>query len=145
MADTPLSKTAKRKPETLRRLARLLLIRGERFSREGDFLEAAIHFKGAATISEEVGDPIPAAEAALELGRCVLLRGHCELLAKVAGRLDNLASEHSTSLPVGGIVGLRVWAQILRKAESRPVPLFELIEERRRERRGANLRRPPND
>ena len=124
-------------PATLRRLARLLLHRGERFSREGDFLEAAFHHEGAATISEAAGDPIPAAEATLELGRCALLCGRGELLPKLAGRLDHLASEHSASLPIGGIVGLRVWAQILRQAESKPVALFELIEDRRRERRGA--------
>ncbi len=123
---------------TLRRLARLLLHRGERFSREGDFLEAAFHFEGAATISEGVGNPIPAAEAALELGRCALVCGHTELLASLAGRIDNLASEHSASLPIGGFVGLRVWAQILRKAESKPVQLCQLIQDRRRERRGAN-------
>ncbi len=126
-------------PATLRRLARLLLYRGERSSREGDFLEAAFHFEGAATISEGVGDPLPAADAALEVGRCALLCGHGELLSSLAGRLDNLASEHAASLPIGGIVGLRIWAQILRRAESKPVQLFELIEGRRRERRGANV------
>ncbi|MEP7013373.1 MAG: hypothetical protein ABJC13_23885 [Acidobacteriota bacterium] len=123
----------------MRRLARLLLVRGEHLSREGDFLEAAFHFEGAATISEGVGDPLRAADAALEVGRCALLCGHGELLSSLAGRLDNLASEHSASLPIGGIVGLRIWAQILRRAESKPVQLFELIEGRRRERRGANV------
>jgi hypothetical protein len=123
----------------LRRLVRLLLHRGERFSREGDFLEAGLHFETAATISEGVGDPLPAADAALEVGRCALLCGHGELLPRLAGRLDNLASEHSETLPMGGIVGLRVWAQILRRAESKPGSLFALIEDRRRERRGASL------
>lgn len=113
--------------------------RGERLSREGDFLESAFHFEAAATISEGVGDPLPAADAALEVGRCALLCGQVELLDMLAGRLVNLASEHAASLPIGGIIGLRIWAVILRRAASQPTPFFELIEGRRRERRGANL------
>ena len=122
----------------MRRLARLLLVRGEHLSREGDFLEAGLHFETAATISEGVGDSLPAADAALEVGRCALLCFHGELLPRLAGRLDNLASEHAASLPIGGLIGLRAWAQILRKAESKPIPLFELIDQRRRARRGAS-------
>ncbi|HEV7667295.1 MAG TPA: hypothetical protein VGS22_02145 [Thermoanaerobaculia bacterium] len=118
------------------------MCRGERLSGEGDFLEAGFHFEAAATISEGVGDPLPAAEAALEFGRCALLCGYGQLLAKLAGRIVNLASEHATSLPVGGMFGLRVWAEILRKAESKPIPLFELVEGRRRERRSARLEVP---
>ncbi len=101
-------------------------------------MDAAGYFELAAVIFEELGEPMAAAEAALELGRCALFLKCGQLLQMLAGRLVNLAREEAASLPVGGIVALRVWAAILGRAESEPLAFFHLIQARRRIRRDAS-------
>ncbi|HEV7671541.1 MAG TPA: hypothetical protein VGS22_23730 [Thermoanaerobaculia bacterium] len=100
-------------------------------------MNAALHFERAALGYEFSGDPLPAAEATLELGRCLLYLKHGERLPALAGRLDNLAREEAASLPKGALISLRVWAVILRRGEIEPSPFLHLIHSRRRVRRSA--------
>ena len=109
--------------------------RGERATRDGDFAGAAIEFERAAWGYEISGDALPAAEATLELGRCLLYLNHADRLPSLAGRVVNLALEAGSALPPGGYVSLRVWAEILRRGEIEFGPLLHLIRERRRVRR----------
>ena len=118
------------------------MFRGERATRDGDSLEAAPHFERAAWVYEILGDPLPAAEATLELGRCFLTLRHGEWLPKLAGRIENLAREEAASLPDGGLISLRVWAVILRRGEIEPFPFLHLIRERRLLRRVPSTERP---
>ncbi len=108
--------------------------RGERATRDGDFAGAALEFERAAWGYEISGDALPAAEATLELGRCLLYMQYADRLPALAGRIANLATEAGASLPPGGYVSLRVWAALLRRGESAPGPLLHLIRERRRVR-----------
>ncbi len=110
------------------------MFRGEQATFDGDFRDAAFHFERAAWGYETLGDPFPAAEATLELGRCFLFSRRGEWLPKLAGRLANLAKEEAASLPPGGLVTLLVWASILRKGEAEPLALAQLIRARRRAR-----------
>ncbi len=118
------------------------MFRGERATHVGDFREAAFHFERAALGYETLGDPFPAAEATLELGRCLLFSRRGEWLPKLAGRLANLAREEAASLPPGGLVTLLVWASILRKGEAEPLALVQLIRARRRARSVPRTERP---
>ena len=127
----------------IRRFARLLMHRGETATREGDITEAAVQFERAAWAYEYLNDPLAAAEAALELGRCFLYLGHGELLAALAGRIDNLAREAERPLPDGGLLQMRVWASILRKGAAEPSAFLQLIRMRRRARRAAAPRPSP--
>lgn len=119
----------------IRRFARMLMHRGETATKEGDFTEAALQFERAAWAYEIVNEPLPAAEATLELGRCLLYLGHGRLLSALAGRIENLAREADRPLPDGGLLQMRVWAAILRKGEAEPSPFLHLIRLRRRARR----------
>ncbi len=130
-------------PSRLRRFARMLTFRGEQATQDGDFVEAAHHFERAALGYETLGDPFPAAEATLKLGRCLLYLRRGEWLPKLAGRLANLAKEEAASLPPGGLVTLLVWAAILRQGEAEPLALAQLIRARRRARR-AVTHQPPH-
>ena len=118
----------------LRRLAGMLVCRGDRVCREGDFAAAAYYFELAGAMFETIGETLRAADAVLELGRSLLFLRLDELLPALAGRLENLAREE-TSLPEDGVLSLRVWASILRRAEEDPTPLLHLVQERRRRRR----------
>ncbi len=118
------------------------MFRGEQATKDGDFREAAIHFERAAYGYETLGDPIPAAEATLEFGRCLLFSRRGEWLPKLAGRLADVAIEEVASLPPGGLITLLVWAAILRKGEAEPLALVQLIRARRRLRRAANPQSP---
>ncbi len=117
--------------------------RGENATKAGDFTEAAVHFERAAWAYEYVGDPWDAAEATLELGRCLLYLRHGELVAALAGRIENLAREAEKPLPDGGLLTLRVWASILRRGEIEPGPFLHLIRLRRRVRQAAAPRPSP--
>ena len=119
----------------IRRFARLLRHRGETATKEGDFTEAAFQFERAAWAYEYLNDPLAAAEATLELGRCLLYLGHGELLPALAGRIENLAREADRPLPDGGLLKMRVWASILRKGAAEPSAFLQLIRMRRRARR----------
>ena len=131
-------------PSRIRRFGRRLMHQGETATREGDFTEAAVLFERAAWAYEYVNDPLAAAEAALELGRCLLYLGHGELLSALAGRIDNLAREAERPLPDGGLLQMRVWASILRKGAAEPSAFLQLIRMRRRARRaGAPRPSPP--
>lgn len=121
-----------------RRLAGLLVCRGERSGRHGDFAGAAYYFELAGAMFEAVGEPLRAADAVLELGRSLMFLRQAELLPALAGRLENLAREEAASLPADGPLSLRVWASILRRAEGDPMSFLHLVQERRR------LRRPPS-
>ena len=128
-------------PSRIHRFGRFLMHRGETATKEGDFAEAAVQFERAAWAYEYLNDPLAAAEAALELGRCLLYLGHGELLAALAGRIDNLAREAERPLPDGGLLQMRVWASILRRGEAEPGPLLHLIR-LRRSARAAGAPRP---
>jgi hypothetical protein len=110
----------------------MLMLRGERASADGDFAIAATHFERAAVGYETLGEPLPAAEAALELGRCLLYLERGELLPALAARIENLVREEAASLPAGGLISLHVWSQVLRWGASEPGPLLQLIRIRRR-------------
>ncbi len=129
-------------PALLHRFARSLMFRGEQATKEGDFVLAAHHFERAAWGYETLGDPFPAAEATIELGRCLLFSRRGEWLPKLAGRLANLAKEEAASLPPGGLVTLLVWAAILRQGEAEPLALVQLIRARRRLRRAVTPQPP---
>ncbi len=118
------------------------MYRGEQATYEGDFREAAFHFERAALGYETLGDPFPAAEATLELGRCLLYLRRPEWLPKLAGRLANVATEEAASLPPGGLVTLLVWAAILRKGDAEPLALVQLIRARRRARSATDPQPP---
>ncbi len=120
-----------------RRLAGLLVARGDRAGRQGDFAGAAYHFELAGAMFEAVGETLRAADAVLELGRSFLFLRLGELLPALAGRLENLALEEAATLPAGGGLALRVWATILRGAEREPTPFLQLVRERRRLRSGS--------
>ncbi|HEV7669936.1 MAG TPA: hypothetical protein VGS22_15545 [Thermoanaerobaculia bacterium] len=144
MADAPTRDSSKRRARTghpdisrIRRFARMLMHHGECATKDGDFTEAAIQFERAAWAYEYLSDPLAAAEATLELGRCLLYLKHGERLPALAGRIENLAREEAASIPVGGLISLRVWAAILRRGEIEPSPFLHLIHSRRRVRRSA--------
>ncbi|MEP7008893.1 MAG: hypothetical protein ABJC13_01075 [Acidobacteriota bacterium] len=120
---------------SLRRFGRLLMHRGEQATRDGDHLNAAAHFERAAWAYEVAGEPLAAAEATLEVGRCLLYLNLPERLPALAGRIENLAREEAKNLPEGGLITLRVWAAILRKGAADPSPFLQLIRTRRRARR----------
>ncbi len=126
--------SAPAEPSRIRRFGRMRIHRGERATRDGDFLNAAIEFERAAWAYEISGEPLAAAEATLELGRCLLYLQHGDRLPALAGRIASLATEAGTSLPPGAYVSLRVWAAILRRGEIEPGPFLHLIRERRRAR-----------
>jgi hypothetical protein len=117
----------------------MLMHKGECATRDGDFMNAALHFERAALGYEFSGDPQPAAEATLELGRCLLYLNHGERLPALAGRIENLAREEAASLPKGGLISMRVWAAILRRGAIEPSPFLQLIRSLRRARRGYAL------
>ncbi len=120
-----------------RRLGRWLLLRGERGTREGDFASGAIEFERAAWAFERAGEPLAAAEATLELGRCLLFLRFSDRLASLADRIEKLSKEGTEPLPIGGRITLRVWAAILRRGENEPGPLLTLIRVRRGVRQAA--------
>ncbi|HXU33690.1 MAG TPA: hypothetical protein VN851_24230 [Thermoanaerobaculia bacterium] len=137
MADAPTCGRARTSPPDLsriRRFGRMLMHRGVGATKDGDFTEAAVQFERAAWAYEYLNDPLAAAEATLELGRCLLYLKHGELLPALAGRIENLVRE-SAELPEGGRISMRVWAVILRRGEIEPGPLLHLIQIRRRARR----------
>ncbi|HXU31916.1 MAG TPA: hypothetical protein VN851_15190 [Thermoanaerobaculia bacterium] len=113
----------------------MLVYRGECATKGGDHANAALYFERAAVAYESIGEPLPAAEATLELGRCALYLQHGEWLPALAGRLVNLAREEAKALPEGGLITMRVWAAILRRGEIEPAPFLHLIRVRRRVRR----------
>jgi hypothetical protein len=115
----------------------MLMHRGENATKEGDFTEGAVQFERAAWAYEYLGDPLAAAEAALELGRCLLYLNHGELIPALAGRIENLAKEGAAALPGGGLVTMRVWAAILRRGQIKPGPFLHLLRMLRRARRAA--------
>ncbi len=117
--------------------------RGENATKVGDFTEAAMQFERAAWAYEYVGDPWAAAEATLELGRCLLYLRRGEMVAALAGRIDNLAKEAERPIPAGGLITLRVWAAVLRQGETEPGPFLHLIRLRRRLRQAAAPRPAP--
>ena len=129
-------------PSRIRRFARMLVFRGERATNDGDYAFAAFYFEQAAVAYESIGEPLLAAEATLELGRCALYLNRGERLPALAGRLVNLAREEAKSLPECGLIKMRVWAAILRRGEIEPAPFLHLIRMQRRARRalgGAEL------
>lgn len=130
-------------PSRIRRFGRMLMHRGENATKDGDFVEAAAQFERAAWAYEVVNDPLAAAEATLELGRCLLYLRHGELMAALAGRIENLAKEAEKPLPDGDLLTLRVWAAILRRGEIEPGPFLHLIRLRRRARASAAPRPAP--
>ncbi len=133
--EDPLEPRVDADPSRLRRFGRMLMYRGERATRDGDFLDAAAEFERAAWAYEIAGELVAAAEATLELGSCLLYLNLPERLSPLAGRIANLAAEAGALLPPGGYVSLRVWATILRRGDIEPDPLLHLIRERRRIRR----------
>ncbi len=122
-------------PSLLRRFGRMLMHRGEQATRAGDFRSAAAEFERAAWAYEIAAEPLAAAEATLELGRCLLYLHHAGRLPALAGRIENLAREEANNLPDGGLITMRVWAAILRRAEREPCPFLHLIRTRRQARR----------
>lgn len=106
--------------------------RAEQALASANIERAASLWGQAAVLARRAGDLYLATDALLELAACLVSLGRFNRLAAIAERLLEL--EALPGLPPGGSLSLRVFAFMVRNAESAILPLVLLLSERRRSR-----------
>lgn len=116
-----------------RQIAAESMHRGDHALARLDLPAAAHHYATAGVTYRHVGAAVPAAIAFLELGGMHLALGCLDQLAAIAATVRQLRA--SETPPPGGVLFVRVCAQILEQATEKPLPFVELLERLRRQRR----------